>query len=125
MFYVTNTNANILLSGSVLDFDSKEAKLLCIEGNNSNNWGTAGANGGKVKFTARNETLTGDISVDTISSLDLYLLDGSTYMGTIALKEAEEEEEKQEDNISVSIGGDSKWKRAHRSKTPTAMPSRS
>ena len=109
MFYVTNTNANILLSGSVLDFDSKEAKLLRIEGNNSNNWGTAGANGGKVKFTARNETLTGDISVDTISSLDLYLLDGSTYMGTIALKEAEEEEEKQEDNISVSIGGDSKW----------------
>lgn len=109
MFYVTNTTADILLSGSVLDFDSKEAKLLRIEGNNANNWGTAGANGGKVKFTARKETLTGDISVDTISSLDLYLLDGTTYMGTIALKEAEDDAEKMEDNISVSIGSDSKW----------------
>ena len=106
MFYVTNTTADILLSGSVLDFDSKEAKLLRIEGNNANNWGTAGANGGKVKFTARKETLTGDISVDTISSLDLYLLDGTTYMGTIALKEAEDDAEKMEDNISVSIGKD-------------------
>lgn len=109
MFYVTNTNANILLSGSVLDFDSSKAKLMRIEGNNSNNWGTAGSNGGKVKFTARQETLTGDITVDTISSLDLYLLDNTTYMGAISLKEAEDEEEKSEENVSVSIGNGSKW----------------
>lgn len=83
MFYVTNTTANILLSNTTLDFDSAKAKLLQIEGNDANNWGHAGSNGAQVTFTGRNETLTGDISVDSISSLDLYLLDGTTYTGQI------------------------------------------
>lgn len=83
MFYVTNTSADILLSGTTLDFDSTKAKLLQIEGNDANNWGRAGANGADVSFTGLGETLTGDISVDSISSLDLYLLDGTTYTGQI------------------------------------------
>ena len=83
MFYVTNTSADILLSGTTLDFDSTKAKLLQIEGNDANNWGRAGSNGADVTFTGLGETLTGDISVDSISSLDLYLLDGTTYTGQI------------------------------------------
>ncbi len=83
MFYVTNTSADILLSGTTLDFDSTKAKLLQIEGNDTNNWGRAGSNGGDVTFTGLGETLTGDISIDSISSLDLYLLDGTTYTGQI------------------------------------------
>lgn len=83
MFYVTNTSADILLSGTTLDFDSTKAKLLQIEGNDANNWGRAGSNGGDVTFTGLGETLTGDISVDSISALDLYLLDGTTYTGQI------------------------------------------
>ena len=83
MFYVTNTSADILLSGTTLDFDSTKAKLLQIEGNDANNWGRAGSNGGDVTFTGLGETLTGDISVDSISSLDLYLLYGTTYTGQI------------------------------------------
>lgn len=83
MFYVTNTSADILLSGTTLDFDSAKAKLLQIEGNDANNWGRAGSNGADVSFTGLGETLTGDISVDSISSLDLYLLDGTTYTGQI------------------------------------------
>ena len=83
MFYVTNTSADILLSGTTLAFDSTKAKLLQIEGNDANNWGRAGANGADVTFTGLGETLTGDISVDSISSLDLYLLDGTTYTGQI------------------------------------------
>lgn len=83
MFYVTNTSADILLSGTTLDFDSSKAKLLQIEGNDANNWGRAGSNGADVTFTGLGETLTGDISVDSISSLDLYFLDGTTYTGQI------------------------------------------
>lgn len=83
MFYVTNTSADILLSGTTLDFDSTKAKLLQTEGNDANNWGRAGSNGADVTFTGLGETLTGDISVDSISSLDLYLLDGTTYTGQI------------------------------------------
>ena len=83
MFYVTNTSADILLSGTTLDFDSTKANLLQIEGNDANNWGRAGSNGADVTFTGLGETLTGDISVDSISSLDLYLLSGTRYTGQI------------------------------------------
>ena len=109
MFYVTNTRANILLSGSVLDFDSSKAKLLRVEGNDANNWGTPGQNGGQVKFTAREEVLSGNITVDSISSLDLYLLDSSSYTGAISVKENEEETEKTEEPVSVSLDASSKW----------------
>ncbi len=70
MFYVTNTSTDILLSGTTLDFDSTKAKLLQIEGNDANNWGRAGSNGADVSFTGLGETLTGDISVDSISALE-------------------------------------------------------
>lgn len=83
MFYVTNTSADILLSGTTLDFDSTKVKLLQVEGNDANNWGRAGSNGADVSFTSLGETLTGDISVDSISSLDLYLLSGTRYTGQI------------------------------------------
>ena len=86
-FYVTNTTGDIVLKNTTLDFDSSKAKLLLIEGNDANNWGSAGSNGGNVVFSAYGETLSGDISVDTISSLDFYLLDGSTYTGTMEITE--------------------------------------
>ena len=83
MFYVTNTDADIILSNTVLDFDSESNTLLTAAGNNSNNWGTPGSNGGNVTFTAIQETLSGDISCDGISKVSFYLTDGSTYTGSI------------------------------------------
>jgi hypothetical protein len=56
-----------------------KANLLTVAGNDANSWGTAGSNGGTVTFTALGETLSGDIDVDTISSLDLYLLENTVY----------------------------------------------
>lgn len=82
-FYITNTSVDVLLSGTTLNFDSEAANLLQIEGNSANNWGSAGSNGANVTFTAIDETLSGDISVDTISSLDLYLTEGTTYTGAM------------------------------------------
>lgn len=84
MFYVTNTSADIVLSGTTLDFDSNAANLITIAGNDSNNWGTAGSNGGDVTFTAIDEILEGDIEVDNISTLALYLTEGTTYTGAIS-----------------------------------------
>ena len=108
-FYVTNTAANILLSNTNLSFDADKANLLTIEGNDSNNWGTAGSNGGTVTFTARNETLEGDISVDTISSLDLYLLNGTTYTGAMEITENSVNTDQTDAPITVNISSDSKW----------------
>ena len=49
----------------------------------SHGWGTAGANGAQVTFSASDQTLDGDIVVDTISTLDMTLSDNSTFNGTI------------------------------------------
>ena len=109
MFYVTNTNVNVLLSGTTLNYDSDKANLLQIEGNDSNNWGTAGSNGGTVTFTALGETLEGDISVDTISSLDFFLLDGSNYTGAMKITENSVNTSATDTPITVNISADSKW----------------
>lgn len=109
MFYVTNTKANILLSGTTLDFDSDNANLLTIAGNDSNNWGTAGSNGGTVTMTADDEELTGNISVDTISSLDLYLTDGTTYTGTMSIEDNSAATDTTDAPITVNLDSTSKW----------------
>lgn len=109
MFYITNTTANVVLKNTALNFDSNNAKLLTVEGNSSNNWGTEGSNGGVVTFTALGETLSGDISVDTISSLDLYLLDSTTYTGSASITENSVNTSKTDAPITVNIDSSSKW----------------
>lgn len=111
MFYVTNTSANILLSGTTLDFDSSKAKLLQIEGNDANNWGRAGSNGADVTFTGLGETLTGDISVDSISSLDLYLLSDTRYTGQIlsTANAGDQNTDTAASTITVNLDQDSTW----------------
>lgn len=86
-FYVTNTTANILLQGTTLDYDSSAANLIQVEGNDSNSWGTAGSNGGAATLTLADEDVKGNVSVDTISSLALYLADNSTWTGAAAITE--------------------------------------
>ncbi len=109
MFYVTNTSANIVLSGTTLDFDSENVNLLQVEGNDSNSWGTAGSNGGTVTFTAYGETLSGDVSVDTISALDFYLLDGTTYTGAFTITENSVNTNATDSPITVNVSSDSTW----------------
>ena len=109
MFYVTNTTANIVLSGTTLDFDSSNADLLMIEGNDANSWGTAGSNGGTVTFTGMDETLKGNIEVDTISSLDAYFLDGTTYTGTISIVTNAVNTKASASPVTVNVSKDSSW----------------
>jgi hypothetical protein len=109
MFYVTNTSANIVLSGTTLDFDSSKAKLLLVQGNDSNNWGTAGSNGATVNFTGLGETLSGDIDVDTISTLNLYLLDGTTYTGAITVSQNSVNTAATDAPATVNIDENSVW----------------
>ena len=109
MFYVTNTNANVVLKNTSLNFDSKNVDLLNIEGNSSNGWGTEGSNGGNVTFTAYGESLSGDISVDTISSLKLFLLDSTTYTGAVSISENSSAASTSGEPVTVNIDNDSKW----------------
>jgi hypothetical protein len=85
MFYFTNTTANVVLSKTTLDFDSSKASLIEASGNDSNSWGTAGKNGATVNFTGLSETMSGNVDADTISTVDLYLLEGTSWTGAASI----------------------------------------
>lgn len=109
MFYFTNTTAKILLSNTKLDFDSSKANLLTVQGNDANNWGTAGSNGADIKFTGLNETLSGNIDVDTISSLNMYLLKNSTYTGATTISTNATNTDVSSAPITMNLDSTSKW----------------
>lgn len=101
MFYVTNTSCDISLTHVALTL--KNDILLSVEGNTSSNgWGTEGANGGTVAFTATEQELTGSIHVDEISSLDMTMSSNSTFKGQINA-------DGQEGDVSVTIDSTSIW----------------
>ena len=82
LFYVTNTKAEINLTG--VELQAANGILLRVAGNDgSRGWGSAGSNGGSVTLTASNQVLTGDFVADEISSLKLKLSDGSVWTGTV------------------------------------------
>ncbi len=108
MFYLTNTSADIVLFNTELSFDSSAANLITVEGNDSNNWGTAGSNGADVTLTAHEQTLEGTVSVDTISSLEMYLVDSSTFTGDTLITENSVASTSDEP-ISITIENGSSW----------------
>ena len=81
MFYVTNTDCTISLKD--VAFTLANDTFLRVEGNSSSRgWGTEGANGGDVILTAEDQTIEGNILVDSISSLDMTMTN-STFSGAI------------------------------------------
>lgn len=80
LFYITNTNAEITLSNTSLQFSS--GILLQASGNNTK-WGTEGANSGNVILRTANQVLTGAVTCDNISLVSLFLTDSSAYSGVI------------------------------------------
>ena len=84
LFYITNTHCILTLSGVTLQNEDTDGYLLRVVGNSaSHGWGTAGSNGAQVEFTADDQALSGKILVDTISTLNLTLKNGSSFTGTI------------------------------------------
>ncbi|MCC8098320.1 MAG: S-layer homology domain-containing protein [Eubacterium sp.] len=110
VFYVTNTHTLITLSDVEIINEDSAGVLFRITGNSaSRGWGTAGANGAQAELTAENQTLEGDIVVDTISTLDLDLTDGSVLTGTINIIDNEQGGTAVSDNAVVTIDSDSVW----------------
>lgn len=110
MFYITNTDCTLSLSGVDIVNKDSDAYLMNITGNSATHgWGTAGANGAQVTFTADDQTLEGDIRVDSISTLNMTLSRNSTFTGTINIDENEEGGEAVSDNAVVTIEEGSTW----------------
>ncbi len=94
MFYCTNTSSVVNLRSAELVL-SETGDLLIVS---AGRWGKEGKNGGKCVFNAEEQTLTGNITVDSISSLELNLKN-STYKGAIA----------NEGKVTVTLDSGSKW----------------
>ncbi len=110
MFYVTNTNCVLKLSGVDITNEDSDAYLLNICGNSaSHGWGTAGSNGANVTFTADGQTLEGDIIVDSISTLNMTLTGKSNFTGTINIVENADGGTAVSDNAVVTIDKGSTW----------------
>ena len=79
-FYVTNTTAIINLTNNTIINNDSTGAFLRIQ---KDSWGTTGSNGGTVTLNMTNQTTTGSIIADSISSLSINLKDNSLYTGSL------------------------------------------
>ena len=110
MIYVTNTHCVLTLSGVTIKKEDADGALLRVVGNSaSHGWGTAGSNGAQVEFTADGQTLNGDIVVDTISTLNMKLTNGSSFTGTVNIVDNDQNGTAVSDNAVVTIESGCTW----------------
>ncbi|MCD7735039.1 MAG: hypothetical protein LUH48_07965 [Clostridiales bacterium] len=110
VFYVTNTHCVLTLSGVTIVNNETDGNLLTITGNSaSHGWGSAGANGAQVEFTADGQTLEGAVVVDTISTLEMTLTGGSDFTGTVNIVENAEGGDAVEDNAVITVESGCTW----------------
>ena len=110
LFYITNTHSVITLSGVALTNEDTTANLMTIAGNSaSHGWGTAGKNGAQVELTADAQTLSDDITVDSISTLNFTLKNNSSFTGTLNIVDNAEGGTAVENNAVVTLEAGSTW----------------
>jgi ribosomal protein L24 len=98
VFFVNNTTATITLENvEIVNNDSTGVFLrACAAG-----WGSEGSNGGKVNLYLNKQTQCGDIVVDSVSVLNMYMASSSTYTGAINADN--------KGQVYVEIESGSKW----------------
>ncbi|MCD8391197.1 MAG: hypothetical protein LUD03_05115, partial [Firmicutes bacterium] len=110
VFYVTNTDAVIKLSGITIVNNDDEGALFTISGNSGEHgWGDKGENGADVTLTIDDTELEGDINVDTISTLVLSLTGGTEFSGAVNIFDNAYNGTAVDDNAVVTIDEDSTW----------------
>ena len=97
LFYSTNTDAVIKLSGAAL---SCKSGVLLKAG--ADQWGNAGANGSNVTLIADSQKLKGDVVLDTISTASVTLKNGSLLEGAVNLAGTAK-------SVSVTLDSSSIW----------------
>ena len=80
IFFVNNTTATIDLTGAAIVNEDSEGVFLRAA---AAGWGSEGSNGGHVTMNASSQNIEGDMIVDEVSSLNLYLKDSSSFSGSI------------------------------------------
>ena len=98
IFFVNNTMTDITLSDTEIKNNGDGVFLRAAAAG----WGNEGSNGGKVNLNATSQNIEGDMSVDDISVLNLYLKDGSTFNGAV-------NSEGMSGSVYVELSEGSKW----------------
>lgn len=99
VFFVNNTVATISLdSATIVNNDSTGVFLRAAAAG----WGSEGTNGGQVTLNATNQAIDGDIVVDDVSNLNLYLKDSSAFTGAV-------NSDGEAGDVYVELSGGSKW----------------
>ena len=98
IFFVNNTVTTISLTDVAVTNEDASGVLLRAA---AAGWGSEGSNGGHVTLNLSDEDYAGDIVVDGVSELNLYLADQATYTGAINADN--------EGDVYVEIESGSKW----------------
>ncbi|SEF65642.1 hypothetical protein SAMN04487934_10250 [Eubacterium ruminantium] len=80
IFFVNNTVATIDLENVEITNEDAEGVFLRAA---AAGWGSEGSNGGNVTLNAKNQTINGNIIVDEVSTLNMYLTEGTILNGAI------------------------------------------
>ncbi len=99
VFFVNNTVATIdLKNAAIVNNDSSGVFLRAAAAG----WGSEGSNGGQVTLKAANQVINGNMVVDDVSNLNLYLTDASTFTGAI-------NSDGKAGDVYVELSGGSRW----------------
>ena len=80
VFFVNNTATKISLTDTAITNEDAGGAFLRAA---AAGWGSEGSNGGKVELTASKQTIDGNILVDEVSALNLFLKDSSSFSGAV------------------------------------------
>lgn len=80
VFFVNNTVCTIDLVGTTIVNDDAGGNFLRAA---AAGWGNEGSNGGQVTINAKKQQIDGTMLVDEVSNLNLYLADGSSFVGAV------------------------------------------
>ncbi len=99
IFFVNNTVSDITLSKATITNNDANGVFLRAA---AAGWGKEGSNGGKVNLRASNQTINGNMIVDDVSTLNLYLADNANYTGAI-------NPDGQKGSVYVEVASGSTW----------------
>lgn len=104
-FYITNTTATINLTNNTITNNDSSGNFLRAQ---KDSWGKTGSNGGNVTLLMNNQNATGNIVIDSISTLDMTMKSNSYYEGAInADNSAKEITLKLDSSSKIKLTGDS------------------
>lgn len=98
LFYVNNSTGVITLEGVKVT----AASGIVMDASANSRWGNTGSNGGNIILTANGQVLTGDMTVDKISTIAATLENGSTLTGAINSAQTGK-------TVTLSLDASSNW----------------